>query len=98
MLRCDPRAFARCPYNKCCVSVEQATFTEGSDCDLFNQKVLQTPITNGDRVRAMSDTELKKWWCTGRSCGGCPFAKFEGCIFLKWLKASADKEGNYEKA
>lgn len=36
MLKCDPRAFARCPYNKTCVSVEMAEFTEGSDCHRFN--------------------------------------------------------------
>ena len=93
ILKCNPRAFARCPYNKTCVSPEEATFVEGSDCDLFNQKVLRTPITNGDRIRAMSDTELKKWWCAGRNCGGCMFGKIEGCIFLKWLKETTDKEG-----
>lgn len=58
MPKCDPRAFARCPYNKTCVPVEEATFTVGSDCDLFNQKVLRTPITHADSIRGMTDREL----------------------------------------
>jgi hypothetical protein len=92
VLQCDIRAFNRCPYNKTCVSVDQATFTEGSDCDLFNQKVLQTPITNGDRVRTMSDKKLKAWYCKGRDCGGCRFASSAGCSFLKWIKEEVKNE------
>ena len=62
MPKCDPRAFARCPYNKTCVHVEKATFTEGSDCDLFNQKVLCTSITNADSISLYSDAGM---------CGSC---------------------------
>ena len=45
MPKCDPRAFARCPYKATCAPIEEATFMEGSDCDLYNQKVLRTPLT-----------------------------------------------------
>lgn len=60
MLKCDPRVFARCPYKGSCVSLEQAEFTEGSDCEKFNQKVLNAPVTNGDKIRMMNDTELAR--------------------------------------
>ena len=63
MLKCDPRVFARCPYKGSCVSLEHAEFTEGSDCDRFNQKVLNAPVTNGDRIRMMNDMELSKLLC-----------------------------------
>ena len=60
LIRCDPRAFARCPYKRSCVRIEEATFTEGSDCHRFNEKVLRQPVTNADMLRAMEDQELVK--------------------------------------
>lgn len=60
MMKCDPRVFARCPYKGSCVSLEQAEFAEGSDCEKFNQKVLNAPVTNGDKIRMMNDTELAR--------------------------------------
>lgn len=59
MLRCSPEAFAKCPTRYICGKIEDATFTEGSECDLFNQSVMNMPITNADRIRAMSDGELE---------------------------------------
>lgn len=59
MLRCSPEAFAKCPTRHICGKIEDATFTEGSECDLFNQSVMNMPITNADRIRAMSDGELE---------------------------------------
>lgn len=59
MLRCSPEAFVKCPTRHICGKIEDATFTEGSECDLFNQSVMNMPITNADRIRAMSDGELE---------------------------------------
>ena len=59
MLRCSPEAFAKCPTRHICGKIEDATFTEGSECDLFNQSVMNKPMTNADRIRAMSDGELE---------------------------------------
>ena len=59
MLRCSPEAFAKCPTRHICGKIEEATFTEGSECDLFNQSVMNKPMTNADRIRAMSDGELE---------------------------------------
>lgn len=59
MMKCDPRAFARCPYRKgCSDSPEHTSFYEGTECDYFNQQVIHAPPTNADRIRAMSDEEL----------------------------------------
>ena len=92
MPKCDPRAFARCPYNKTCVPVEEATFTEGSDCDIFNQKVLRTPITYADSIRGMTDRELAVFRytvrraCADHACHTCPIGQENCIVLLHWLK------------
>ena len=58
MMRCSPEAFAQCPTRALCGSPQEATFTEGSECDLFNQSVTDRAITNADHIRAMSDEGL----------------------------------------
>lgn len=58
MLRCSPEAFAKCPTRHICGNPQEATFMEGSECDLFNQSVIDKPMTNADRIRAMNDYEL----------------------------------------
>lgn len=92
MPRCDPRAFARCPYNKTCAPIEEATFTEGSDCDQFNQRVLRTPVTNADKIRGMSDRELATFLytatraCADHACLTCPIGQTNCTTILWWLK------------
>ena len=39
ILRCSSDAYARCPTNYLCGSVDDATFAAGSDCDKFNQRI-----------------------------------------------------------
>ena len=58
MIKCDPRAIARCPFKKPCGGDDAAYFMEGSKCDEFNKQVLAPPPTNADRIRAMNDEEL----------------------------------------
>lgn len=58
MLRCSPEAFAKCPTRHICGNPQEATFMEGSECDQFNQSVMDKPMTNGDRIRAMNDEEF----------------------------------------
>ena len=75
MIKCDPRAKARCPYKKHCCGDEAAYFVEGSECDKFNQEVLSPPPTNADRIRSMSDEELAKLLldgCRGSKCDDQP--------------------------
>ena len=98
MLKCDPRAFARCPYKASCGRIEEAEFTEGSDCDKFNQRILSKPITVADDIRGKSDPQLFLFLytiinsCKAGCCGACPIGA-ENCGALKnWLK-SESKEG-----
>ena len=37
--------------------------------------------TNADRIRAMTDEELKNWYCKNLDCGGCDFCRSFGCTF-----------------
>lgn len=59
MLKCSKEAFAACPDRKGCGCLEEATFTEGSECDMFNRQIRSKPMTHGDQIRAMSDEELE---------------------------------------
>lgn len=59
MLKCDPRAFTRCPYRKeCSDSPEHTSFYAGTECDDFNRNILKMPMTYADRIRSMSNEEL----------------------------------------
>lgn len=58
MQRCSEKAFAMCPIRHLCGTREEATFSEYSECAAFNKAVDGKPMTNADRIRAMSDEEL----------------------------------------
>lgn len=91
-MQCDPRAFARCPYKASCGAIEYANFQEGSDCDLFNRKVLAHPLTEADRIRGMSDVELSIFLysitraCADKNCGACPIGQSNCIVLLHWLR------------
>lgn len=59
MLRCSPEAFAKCPTRHICGNIEDATFMEGSECDLFNQSVANKPTINADRICATIEGRWK---------------------------------------
>lgn len=48
-------------------------------------------MTNGDRIRAMTDDEIRSWFCSDRSCGHCRFRTVRGCTLIKWLKQEAEE-------
>ena len=50
------------------------------------------PQTNADRIRSMSDEELKKFICSMFKCEYCQFELWGRCELLKWLQQPA-KEG-----
>lgn len=88
-------AFAACPTAHICGSREDSTFTEGSDCDKFNQTVASScrpVITNGDWIRSMTNKDLAEFLghvniCSHIQWSG-PFcdkrAVCEGCVEA-WL-------------
>lgn len=92
MLKCSKEAFAACPERKGYWCLEEAAFTEGSECHKFNLEIAQRPMTNADRIRAMSDEELAYWvMCSHGDVepDSCP----KGCMkcTLEWLKQPAEE-------
>ena len=58
MLRCSKEAFTKCSTRALCGCLEGAAFVPGSECDKFNRMIEGQKLTNGDRIRGMSDEEL----------------------------------------
>ena len=96
MKRCDPNVRAKCPDGQHCELY--AAFTDGSLCDQFNEQALNQPVTNADRIRAMSDEELAallirdlcdEVFCVEANCkwAECP----DDCTdaALRWLRQPA---------
>ena len=104
MQRCSERAFARCPYKHECGTIHEATFTENSDCAEFNRKVDSMPMTNADRIRAMSDDMLAEFLCgvydddncgvyqaeSGKFINGITILDYDEFKILEWLKQPAE--------
>ena len=78
----------------------EATFTDDSDCAEFNQAVEDKPMTNADRIRAMSDEELAVFLSRDlkQPCVYCQLAVFEGACtetlcddaMMKWIQQPAE--------
>ena len=52
------------------------------------------PYSNADRIRSMSDEELKKFICSMFKCEFCDFELGERCGLLNWLQMPAEESGN----
>lgn len=102
MLRCSPEAFAQCPTHHLCGRWEDATFTEDSECDRFNQQVTARPMTNREKLFAMSDEEFAEFFLcleqgnlTIEVCGP-PYCDPDHCphdcgpAIVKWLNSPAE--------
>lgn len=79
MIKCDPRAYAKCQTRQYCgPSAADCDYMEGSECDRFNQLVLSRPMINGDRIRSMTDNDLAEFLCSITDCfdGKCPAAEY----------------------
>lgn len=96
MKRCSEFAYAMCPYRHICGPQQDAVYMEGTDCAAFNRSVEDLPMTNADRIRAMSDVELAVFLsdddraCPPKhpnchkyvnNCAGC---------YLEWLQQPAE--------
>ena len=51
-------------------------------------------MTNADRIRSMSDEELKKFICSMFKCEFCDFELGERCGLLNWLQQPAQEVYN----
>ena len=47
--------------------------------------------SNADRIRSMSDEELKKFICSMFKCDFCDFELGERCGLLNWLQQPAQE-------
>lgn len=90
-MKCDQ---IMCRYNtfERCIVAEQ-----NGICPMSQYKKAAAPMTNGDRIRAMSDTKLGEFLCDNmaKDCGICPGAKYcsEGNPgLIKWLELPAEGE------
>ena len=101
MMKCSKKAFAMCQTRHLCGALDDATFTEESECAAFNNAVEDKPMTNADRIRAMSDEELCEYMMSApaipcdvkisammkrNNCYDC-----QACI-MEWLKQPAEGE------
>ena len=59
------------------------------DCQHFCEK------TNADKIRAMSDEELKEFICSNSQCKFCKFERWGRCELLEWLQQPV-KENDYD--
>ena len=61
------------------------------ECDQPETCTAYVPvITNADRIRAMSDEELKEFICSNSQCKFCKFERWGRCELLDWLKQPAE--------
>lgn len=68
-----------------------------SECDQPETCTAYVPvITNADRIRTMSDEELKEFLCSIMKCEFCKFEGWGGCELLEWLRQPAEEGNNGE--
>ena len=98
MLKCSKEAFAACSDRIGCGCPEEATFTEGSECDMFNRQIGSHTMTHADQIRAMSDEELSSMLrekhipCDYRTNDECRLS-YCGCCevcTMDWLQQPAE--------
>ena len=53
--------------------------------------------SNADRIRSMSDEELKKFICSMFKCEFCDFKLGERCLLLNWLQMPTEDDNGEEK-
>ena len=78
----------------------KADYSLPDDYDLLVQYEPPQPMTNADKIRAMSDEQLNAWFMgvchavAEFSCSGCQFEYLYGedCGFLSWLKKEASDD------
>ena len=51
---------------------------------------VRVPMTNADRIRAMTDEELREFLCSNTQCEVCGYEAWGGCELLKWLQMPAE--------
>lgn len=55
-------------------------------------EIVETPKTNAQKIRAMSDEELKEFICSNSQCKFCKFERWGRCELLEWLQQPVKEE------
>ena len=80
-----------CPHN----TLDGCKVKEhGGVCQLTNtaQPITEYRMTSADRIRSMTDEELKKFICSMFKCEFCDFELGERCGLLNWLQMPAEDD------
>ena len=104
MTKCDPITRAQCPHAAYCEPF--AVYTDESECAKFAEWVSNKPVTNADRIRAMSDKELASFMADRYAKESILRVREEGCeptatqisalhealhrTWLNWLRQPAE--------
>lgn len=98
MQRCSKKAYAMCPTRHLCGPIEEATFSDDSDCTEFNRAVEDKPMTNADRIRAMNNYELAVFFAKTKAAlyrADLPVIAYstqDTAENLEWLQQPAEGE------
>ena len=77
-----------CIHGKTC-NVANAHCFRVKECKFFKQI---KKMTNADKIRSMTDEELKEFLCSyEHDCGYCRFGGSWGCAIEAWLKREVDE-------
>ena len=80
------------------ILIEELRFAAENGCDhelLLEaadaiERMAKKKMTNGDRIRTMSNLELTEWYCRGRTCDRCRYSLKGYCDLMNWLKEETD--------
>ena len=61
-------------------------------CPQYKAKDKGKVQTNADRIRAMTDEELRDFLCSITKCEVCRFETWGGCELLTWLQQPVEGE------
>lgn len=72
-----------------CVGTKEVDPCPGHEkCERFTAEY----VTNADRIRAMSDFELRQFICGSNRCEICRWSAAHGCKLMEWLKQPAEED------
>ena len=76
---------------KCKQNAEETCMDYPNKCHLcgaFDEDIYVP--TNADRIRAMSDEELREFLCSNTQCRVCKYEGWGSCELLNWLQQPAE--------
>ena len=75
----------RCEKCRGFISLQDGKFYE------YKERAFMPPMTNADKIRAMSDFELRQFICGCNRCKTCRWYAVYCCKLMGWLKEEAEE-------